>query len=127
MPLLLCYCLSLFVAGGVQAQAQIERESQSFQKSPDRPLVDLNTLSDPTRPIYFRPSVSSISQSLRLSSVVFRDNKRTAIINGKRVKEGDSIVGGGVVSRIRERSVLIRKNGKTHTLYLNNHKVKVVR
>jgi MSHA biogenesis protein MshK len=85
-------------------------------------------LSDPTRPTdpaaYFgaRKAVSAGSWSLQ--SILLASDRRIAVINGKRVQEGDRI-GSARVVRIRDSQVLLDTGGRSLILHLLPETVKV--
>ena len=89
--------------------------------------INANLIKDPTRPTYSRVEVPSENKSsesynsensndrkimiLRAITYTNEKNKRNAIINNKKVKEGSNIYGAKVTS-IRKNSVILKKNGK---------------
>lgn len=76
-------------------------------------------LNDPTRPtdpaLYFG---SGNASGWALQSILFSDNRRIAIINGKRVKEGDRI-GSARVTRIHNSQVVLKTGDRTLKLRLH--------
>ena len=81
-------------------------------------------LNDPTRPtdpaLYFG---SGNSGGWTLQSILFSDNRRIAIINGRRVQEGDNI-GSARVARIQGSQVVLETRGRTLKLHLRPDTVK---
>lgn len=75
-------------------------------------------LRDPTRPtdpaLYFSGGHSG---GWTLQSILVSNNRRIAIINGKRVQEGDH-VGSARVTRIRNSQVVIKTGDRTLKLRL---------
>jgi MSHA biogenesis protein MshK len=85
-------------------------------------------LTDPTRPTdpetYFGAGRSIDSSDWALQSILFASDRRIAVINGARVKEGDRI-GSARVVRIRDSQVLLDTGGRRLTLHLLPQTVKV--
>jgi hypothetical protein len=85
-------------------------------------------LTDPTRPTdpaaYFGTGNSADSGGWNLQSILFASDRRIAVINGTRVKEGDRIDSARVV-RIRDSQVLLDTGGRRLTLHLLPQTVKV--
>ncbi len=81
-------------------------------------------LNDPTRPtdpaLYFG---SGNAGGWALQSILLSDDRRIAIINGKRVREGDRI-GSARVTRIRDSQVVLKTRGRTLNLQLRPSTVK---
>lgn len=75
-----------------------------------------NKLRDPTKPLNFS-SKASHKAKLKLQSIIIGDNKREAIIDGRRVQEKQTISGATILS-IRSQTVVYSHLGKTHTLRL---------
>lgn len=75
-------------------------------------------LRDPTEPLGFVTQKAAQSK-LELQAVFIRGNTREAVINGKRVKVGDSI-GGATVLSIDEKSVAYRRHGSSVRLHLRD-------
>ncbi len=75
-------------------------------------------LNDPTRPtdpaLYFGGGNAG---GWTLQSILFSDDRRIAIINGKRVQEGDRI-GSARVARIQDSQVVLKTRGRTLKLKL---------
>lgn len=81
-------------------------------------------LYDPTRPPGKNVQATTQShRSLRLESVLVGKQRRVAIINGRRYKEGDRVGAGRLVS-IQRRGVKIEMPDKTLTLRLRHVVVK---
>lgn len=90
-------------------------------------LVGLTSLSaqalnDPTKPSYYQGGTAK-KNSLQLSSVLWSDQRRVAIINGKALSEGDAIAGAKVV-RIEKHQVRINQNGVLVNLKLRRPSIK---
>mgnify|MGYP001826217213 FL=1 len=85
-------------------------------------------LTDPTRPTdpaaYFGAGNNTDSSAWALQSILFASDRRIAVINGTRVKEGDRI-GSARVVRIRDSQVLLDTGGRRLTLQLLPQTVKV--
>lgn len=85
-------------------------------------LVHSDVLIDPTR-----PSTSSKQTSLKqetvpsrrliLESTLVAPNRRIAVVNGKLVREGDSVDGARVIT-IRKSVVLVETSSRRITLHL---------
>lgn len=82
-------------------------------------------LHDPTRPtdpaLYFGTGNAG---GWTLQSILFSDDRRIAIINGKRVREGER-VGSARVTRIRNSQVVLKTRGRTLKLQLRSDTVKI--
>ena len=76
----------------------------------------VSALTDPTRPSSYR--AASKSQSLRLESILFSDNRRVAVINGAVVSEGDT-VGRIKILQIDKNSVRVNNSGNIVELVLH--------
>lgn len=82
-------------------------------------------LPDPTRPLRVAepaPDSATVSpavapRTLTVSSIVMGADTRFAVINDRRVKEGD-VVDGMRVSHIRAREVIVEQNGVAQRLRL---------
>jgi MSHA biogenesis protein MshK len=85
-------------------------------------------LKDPTQPTdpgnYFGSSENDSAGSWSLQSILSSPQRRIAVINGTRVKEGDRI-GTARVVRIRESHVLLNTKGRSLTLHLFPESIKV--
>ncbi|VAW76256.1 hypothetical protein MNBD_GAMMA15-1610 [hydrothermal vent metagenome] len=77
-------------------------------------------LNDPTRPtdpaLYFGGGNAG---GWALQSILLSDDRRIAIINGKRVREGERI-GSARVARIRKSHVVLKTRGRTLNLQLRS-------
>jgi len=89
---------------------------------------DLYALNDPTQPtdpaLYFGTGQAPNSGDWSLQSILSSPQRRIAIINGSRVREGDRI-GSARVVRIRDSHVLLNTGGRTVTLRLLPQSIKV--
>ncbi len=89
---------------------------------------DLYALNDPTRPtdpaLYFGTGQTRNSSDWSLQSILSSPQRRIAIINGSRVREGDRI-GSARVVRIRDSHVLLNTGDRTVTLRLLPQSIKV--
>ena len=89
---------------------------------------DLYALNDPTQPtdpaLYFGTGQTRNSSDWSLQSILSSPQRRIAIINGSRVREGDRI-GSARVVRIRDSHVLLNTGGRTVTLRLLPQSIKV--
>lgn len=82
-------------------------------------------LPDPTRPLHVEPAPpvpAAVApalgpQTMTVSSIVVGADTRFAVINDRRVKEGD-VVDGVRVSQIRAREVIVERNGVAQRLRL---------
>ena len=89
-------------------------------------LAGAQVLEDPTRPSRTAPqastAVAAAAVDLQLEAVLQLGANRTAVINGKSVKQGQTIQ-GAVIKEINPRSVVIARaeNGvwKTMTLWVS--------
>ena len=88
-------------------------------------LPALAAETDPTRPIDYKPAATETGQrsDLTLQSLLISKQRKRAVINGRRVTEGDRI-GGAKVVAISTGGVIIERNGKRRTLKINNSSVK---
>ena len=73
---------------------------------------------------YFGTGNNTDSSAWALQSILFASDRRIAVINGTRVKEGDRI-GSARVVRIRDSQVLLDTGGRRLTLHLLPQTVKV--
>ena len=84
-------------------------------------------LVDPTRPDYYTGADSAYIQQLKkgykVSSIIVSDQRRTAVVNGTYVKEGEH-VGEGVIRRIERLGVTIEAQGARFTVALSNNNFK---
>lgn len=89
---------------------------------------DLYALNDPTRPTdpaaYFGTGQPFSDNGWSLQSILSSPQRRIAIINGSRVREGDHI-GSARVVRIGDSHVLLNSGGRTLTLRLLPQSIKV--
>lgn len=78
-------------------------------------------LIDPTRPVSQGRSMpvrpATVQSGWTLNSTLVAPTRRVAVINGKRVSEGESVDGARVIE-IRKLDVLIQTTGKRITLQL---------
>lgn len=84
-------------------------------------------LKDPTRPAYYSAGDSSFIQQLKqgykLSSVIVGDKRKTAVINGQRVKEGER-VGNALVRGIEPAGVSLEVQGTRFRIALSENNFK---
>lgn len=75
--------------------------------------VAADSLRDPTRPTEFstEPSAAPVSR-LSVSAVFISGERRVAIVNGRRVREGDEIA-GAIVAGIEGNNVRFVRQGET--------------
>ncbi len=89
---------------------------------------NVHALKDPTQPTdpgnYFGSSENRSGSSWSLQSILSSPQRRIAVINGTRVKEGDRL-GSARVVRIHESYVLLNTGGRTLTLHLFPESIKV--
>ena len=87
-----------------------------------------HALKDPTQPTdpnnYFGSAESRSDNNWALQSILSSPQRRIAVINGTRVKEGDRI-GSARVVRIRDSHVVLNTRGRTLTLRLFPDSIKV--
>jgi MSHA biogenesis protein MshK len=87
-----------------------------------------HALKDPTQPTdpknYFGSAESHSDSSWSLQSILSSPQRRIAVINGTRVKEGERI-GSARVVRIHDSRVLLNSRGRTLTLHLLPESIKV--
>lgn len=84
-------------------------------------------LRDPTKPAYYSAGDNSFIQQLKqgykLSSVIVGASRRTAVINGERVKEGER-VGDALVRGIDQSSVRLEVQGAQFRIALSENNFK---
>ncbi len=89
---------------------------------------DACAVTDPTRPTdpaaFFGTRTAADGSAWSLQSILLASDRRIAVINGKRVQEGDR-VGSARVIRIRDSQVLLETGGRRLTLHLLPKTVKV--
>lgn len=76
--------------------------------------VQAKELRDPTTPLHQAPRAES-HVDLVLSAIADVGDRRFAIVNDRRVYQGDA-VGGAVIEKINEGSVVYSHKGKRYTL-----------
>jgi len=78
-------------------------------------------LSDPTRPtdpsLYFGNNDNGSEGEWSLQSILYASDRRVAVINGTRVREGDRI-GSARVVHIQDSQVVLNAGGRKLTLHL---------
>ena len=76
-------------------------------------------LSDPTRPSYALPEAGEqiATSALRVSAVFISGDRKVAVVNGQRVRVGESI-GGATVSGIDRKKVSFVRGDRTFTVSL---------
>ena len=77
-------------------------------------------LADPTRPSFAVPTPgagAATATALRVSAVFISGERRIALVNGIRVREGET-VGGATVSRIERDRVSFVRGGRTFSVAL---------
>jgi len=88
--------------------------------------VKASSLLDPTRPpgITYQQRVSVIKKQTlwRLSSTLISSNRKSATINGKLVRQGDSINGAKIID-IQAWDVTLKRNNKKFKVYMFNRKL----
>ena len=72
---------------------------------------------DPTRPYTARPTYASVPSQFRVNAIIVSDDRRLAIVNGRRVGVGDS-VGGATVTTITKHELTLDVDGEVRTLRL---------
>lgn len=81
-------------------------------------------LQDPTRPLQWQSgpvAQGTSAQTFTLNYILSSGQERRAMINGKKVLEGDR-VSGATVKRIEQNRVIISYQGKQQVLQLNKVK-----
>ncbi len=78
-------------------------------------------LRDPTRPYTSQPSAVVTKPSFTVNAIIVSDDRRLAIVNGKRVMVGAEIDGATVVS-ITKHELVLELDGEQLTLGLNGRK-----
>jgi len=90
--------------------------------------ASVHALQDPTQPTdpeqFFGSADSHSGSSWSLQSILSSPQRRIAVINGTRVKEGDRI-GSARVIRIHDSHVLLGTSGRRLTLHLFPESIKV--
>lgn len=79
---------------------------------------------DPTRPLDYRAARETVN--LSLNALLQGDDRQMAMINGQRLREGQSIANSGGVRllRIEQRSVVVGRDGRQWRLTLNDESVR---
>jgi len=72
---------------------------------------------DPTRPYTARPTYASVPSQFKVNAIIVSDDRRLAIVNGRRVSVGDA-VGGATVTAITKHELTLDVGGETRTLRL---------
>ena len=72
---------------------------------------------DPTRPYTARPTYASVPSRFKVNAIIVSDDRRLAIVNGRRVGVGDS-VGGATVTAIKKHELTLDVGGEARTLRL---------
>lgn len=75
-------------------------------------------LRDPTRPYTARQAHAASAPRYKVNAIIVSDERRIAIINGKRIGVGGRVNGATVVS-IAKRELILEVNGQELTLRLN--------
>jgi len=90
-------------------------------------VVALEGLKDPTRPSYFSSGANVYLDGLKkqyvLNSVLISDQRRVAVINGKRVTEGDRVK-NAVVRDIQKSQVSLVIDGANIDIHLTKNNFK---
>ena len=72
---------------------------------------------DPTRPYTAQQTYASVPSRFKVNAIIVSDDRRLAIVNGRRVGVGDSI-GGATVTAIAKHELTLDVAGETRTLRL---------
>ncbi len=72
---------------------------------------------DPTTPYAFRPAALAKTVRFDVTAIFVSETRRVAVINGKRVTEGDEI-DGAIVIKILKDSLQLKLHGKQVTTHL---------
>lgn len=84
-------------------------------------------LADPTRPTYVQSDdaaqAENVRKKYRLSSILVGEQRKLAVINGQRVREGDR-VGNAKVTRISRSSVTLLIQDAAVSIALSAHDIK---
>jgi len=76
-------------------------------------------LRDPTRPYTARQALAASAPRYKVNAIIVSDERRIAIINGKRIGVGGRVNGATVVS-IAKRELTLDVDGQELTLRLNS-------
>ena len=79
---------------------------------------------DPTRPLSYQASPTASNGNFHLSSILYSEQRKVAVINQQVLAEGDKL-GDIEVMEIQPRSVTIREKGKRRTLALPTNETPV--
>jgi hypothetical protein len=85
------------------------------------PCFGYAELRDPTQPSYPLPTESAVSNSneeLIVSAIWISPKSRRVTLNGLSARQGDTLLNGVKVLRIRHNSVTVQQNGVIKTLLL---------
>lgn len=82
-------------------------------------LANAAPLHDPTLPLDQRGKTAVVVDSWKLHSILFSKQRKLAIINGKAVRENQS-VNGALVREIHADHVRLEKDGRRWQLYLHS-------
>lgn len=107
----ICVCIFTLVFGST---APVLASSANYK------LVTGETISDPTRPANWRTkkAAKGKQQTYKLNYILNADERKQAIVNGKKVTVGDWVAGAKVL-RINDSGVVLSVDGQQQTLRVN--------
>lgn len=118
----LSFCPFVF-AEAVNNKSEIEKIKKNSEQTTTHRVEIKN---DPTKPLSWqRVSGKKGQEALKLNSLLISKTRKVAIINGKRVKEGD-VIGNAKVVTIKKGKVVVSRNGQYETLKLKPNPIKRV-
>ena len=101
--------------------------------------IELADLKDPTKPLITPKKSDSnglfgfefdrlqdVFTEYSVGSILIRENRKVAIVNGVQVQEGSSVEGAEVIA-IDRNSVTLSINNKTQQVFMNKGSLKLVR
>lgn len=83
------------------------------------PAFAADIASDPMRPDTLQSAPTAAPARYRVNAIIVSDERRIAIVNGRRVGVGDAI-GDATVVAIGKAEVTVNVNGSERTLRVNN-------
>ena len=114
--------IATFDAAVARIDMWTEPLSHHLEKEDDRVEIETWELPDPEEIEVDEEEVEEGIKDLDLTSTAIFGNQRYAVINGKRLQEGDKI-NRYEVKEIRTREVVIRARDKTHVLRIADPKL----
>lgn len=83
------------------------------------PVSAVDIASDPMRPDTLRSVSARAAVPFRVNAIIVSDERRIAIVNGRRVGVGD-VIGDATVVSISRAEVILDVDGETQSLRVNN-------